>query len=598
MLSKTEFDILYQLYQNEPGTVLSQRELADKTGASLGKINACYRALYQQGFIGLEQRLTAAGLEALAPYRVENAVIMAAGLSSRFAPLSYERPKALLRVKGEVLIERQIRQLKEAGIRDITVVVGYMKEKMFYLADKLGVHIVVNEDYYRYNNTSTLMRVADRLGNTYLCSSDNYFPENVFEPYVYRQYYAAAYEPGKTDEYCMQCDKAGRIQQVTVGGEDAWYMVGQVYFTREFSQKLVEILRREYDRPETKAELWEDLYIRHIGELELYSRKYEAGKLLEFDSLDDLRKFDESYVENVDSAIFRNICSVLHCTDREIRIICPLKAGMTNISFVFSCRGKQYVYRHPGIGTDTYINRRSEAFAMEAARKLGLDHTYIYMDQEQGWKISYYIENAACLDYHNREQVDRALSMMRRLHGAGIESPFHFDLWASIEKFSQTIREQGRSSFEDYALLYEDAKALFARVGADGCQQVLCHCDCYEPNFLLSEQGEMNLIDWEYAGMADAACDLGTFLACSDYSMEEAKDIIRRYLGHEPTREELRHDLAYVSLISYYWFLWALYQESVGKNIGEYLYIWYRYTKEYGAAARKLYEEAEHEAAK
>ena len=50
---------------------------------------------------------------------------MAAGTASRFAPLSYERPKGLLEVKGEVLIERQIRQLKEAGVDDITVVVGY-----------------------------------------------------------------------------------------------------------------------------------------------------------------------------------------------------------------------------------------------------------------------------------------------------------------------------------------------------------------------------------------------------------------------------------------------------------------------------------------
>ena len=41
---------------------------------------------------------------------------MAAGLSSRFAPISYEKPKGLLKVRGEVLIERQIEQLKAAGI--------------------------------------------------------------------------------------------------------------------------------------------------------------------------------------------------------------------------------------------------------------------------------------------------------------------------------------------------------------------------------------------------------------------------------------------------------------------------------------------------
>ena len=69
-------------------------------------------------------------------YQVDNAVIMAAGLSSRFAPLSYERPKALITVKGEVLIERQIRQLREAGIREIILVAGYKKEQFCYLREK------------------------------------------------------------------------------------------------------------------------------------------------------------------------------------------------------------------------------------------------------------------------------------------------------------------------------------------------------------------------------------------------------------------------------------------------------------------------------
>lgn len=106
---------------------------------------------------------------------------MAAGLSSRFTPISYERPKGVLKVRGEVLIERQIRQLKEAGIDDITVVVGYMKEAFFYLEDLFGVKIRVNEQYAVRNNNSTLMLVREQLGNTYICSSDDYFTENVFE---------------------------------------------------------------------------------------------------------------------------------------------------------------------------------------------------------------------------------------------------------------------------------------------------------------------------------------------------------------------------------------------------------------------------------
>ena len=101
-------------------------------------------------------------------------------MSTRFAPLSYEKPKGLLKVKGEILIERQIRQLLEAEITDITIVVGYMAELFIYLKDKYGVKLVLNEDFNRYNNTSSVIRVIDGFENTFICSSDNYFSQNVF----------------------------------------------------------------------------------------------------------------------------------------------------------------------------------------------------------------------------------------------------------------------------------------------------------------------------------------------------------------------------------------------------------------------------------
>ena len=98
-------------------------------------------------------------------YNVDNAVIMAAGTASRFAPLSYERPKALIEVKGEVLIERQIRQLKEAGIDNISIVVGYMKERFYYLKEKFGVKIIENPDYLvRNNNGSLAAAICVRYG--------------------------------------------------------------------------------------------------------------------------------------------------------------------------------------------------------------------------------------------------------------------------------------------------------------------------------------------------------------------------------------------------------------------------------------------------
>lgn len=115
----------------------SQRLIASGTGLSLGSINTTLKGLVSSGFVAANQ-LTAAGTEALAPYKVDNAIIMAAGLSSRLAPISYEKPKGLLKARGEVLIERQIKQLQDAGITDITVVIGYKKEQFFYLETSLA----------------------------------------------------------------------------------------------------------------------------------------------------------------------------------------------------------------------------------------------------------------------------------------------------------------------------------------------------------------------------------------------------------------------------------------------------------------------------
>lgn len=274
--------------------------------------------------------------------RAENAVIMAAGMSSRFVPISYEMPKGLLTVRGEVLIERQIRQLLAAGIRDIVVVVGYQKEKFRYLAEKYGAELVENKNYERYNNTSTLMCVLDRLSNTYICSSDNYFVQNVFDEEVTRTYYAAVYQKGKTNEWCMNCDCDGRIRSVSIGGADAWCMMGHAYFSKGFSNKFRQILQREYQNAQTKAELWEAVCIRHLEELEMYGKMYEAKSILEFDSLEELRQFDKQYVNETGSMIMQEIAERLRCREGDIRDIMPMKDAKRG--FRFSVHENSYKY--------------------------------------------------------------------------------------------------------------------------------------------------------------------------------------------------------------------------------------------------------------
>lgn len=249
--------------------------------------------------------------------KVNNAIIMAAGTSSRFAPLSYEKPKALIEVRGEVLIERQIRQLREAGINQIIIVTGYMAEQFEYLKEKYGVILVHNPDYLIRNNNASIYVVREYLKNSYICSSDNYFLSNPFESEVNDSYYSAVYMEGRTGEWCIT-EENGVIEDVVVGGNDAWVMLGHVFWSEAFSQKFLSILESEYDMPETADKLWETIYIDHINELKMNIRKYSSDFIFEFDTLDELRLFDESYLNNTRSEILKRIAYKLDVEEKNL----------------------------------------------------------------------------------------------------------------------------------------------------------------------------------------------------------------------------------------------------------------------------------------
>ncbi len=585
-LSKKEFAVLNALTKDSSAT---QREIAAISGLSLGTVNSTRKSLTTAGLID-EVGITPAGQEALKPYRIENAVIMAAGLSSRFVPISYEKPKGLLRVRGEVLIERQIEQLMAAGITDITVVVGYKGEYFLYLEDKYGVSIAFNREYASRNNNSSLKAVANRLGNTYICSSDNYFTENPFEQYAWKAFYSAAYSEGRTNEWCIKIDARDRITSVTIGGSDAWYMVGHVYFDRAFSKTFVEILNEEYDLPETADKLWEDIYLDHIDELEMLIKRYDAGIIQEFDSLDELRAFDPLFLENLDSEVFDNIVNVLGCTKAEIHDVYPLKQGLTNLSCHFSTHDGEYVYRHPGIGTENLIDRKAEAAAQRMARELGIDDTFIHEDAERGWKISRFIPNCRQLDPHDPEQVARAMEMARTLHQIEVESDRAFDFFLEGKRYESILLEKGPIDVPGYWEMAEKARRLHEHAEADGAPKCLTHNDFFYLNFLIDESGKFYLIDWEYAGRGDYANDFGTFTVCCELSEEEARAALDAYFGRPATFEEMRHNFSFVALAGWCWYVWSLVKEAEGDFVGEWLYIYYRYAKDYMDKVLNWYE--------
>lgn len=284
-------------------------------------------------------------------YNVDNAIIMAAGVSSRFAPLSYEKPKALITVNGEVLIERQIRQLREVGINEIVVVVGYKKEQFYYLKEKFGVIIVENPEYNTRNNNASIYVAQKYIHNSYICSADNYFTQNQFTKMVEESFYSVVYSNGKTDEWCVDIDNNEYITGVKIGGENSWYMLGLVFWSESFSEKFLGILNDEYNLPQTKNLLWESIYINHIDELKMKVKKYDDNYIFEFDTLDELRKFDKSYINDTKSKILKKIAKQNNCIEKDIVDVSVIKdeKGINAIGFQYKINNEKYSYYYSDV---------------------------------------------------------------------------------------------------------------------------------------------------------------------------------------------------------------------------------------------------------
>ncbi len=597
---------------------VTQRELARRLDVSLGTAHSLLKECMEQELIRETEQdgkkkweLLEKGRKRLAPYKVDGALITAAGFGSRFVPLTFETPKGLLEVFGERMIERQIRQLHEAGVYDITIAVGYLKEKFEYLIDKYDVKLLYNPEYKNKNTLATVYHARNILKgrNMYLLSSDNWMRENMYHGYECGAWYSAAFQKGDTKEWCLTFNKKGRIQDVTVGGRDQWVMYGPVYLSREFSEQFLPVLEAYYAAPGTEQFYWEQVYMdmlsgearhrlereglaRAAGEagagpadqwdkIEMYANCQPDEQVYEFENLEELRRFDTRYQNHSDNEAMELVSKVFNVAESEIQDLKCLKSGMTNKSFLFRVGERQYICRVPGPGTELLINRRQEKQAYDAVQPLNLTERVIYMDEKTGYKIAEYYEgsrNACAADW---KDMERCMEILRRLHRSGIRVGHRFDIRERIDFYAKLCRSHGGVLFEDYDQVRAWMDWLMDTLDRMEMPECICHIDANVDNFLFLEDGEVKLLDWEYAGMCNPIMDISMCAIYSYYGEEDMERLFRLYLGREPRQDERFALYACAALGGFLWSLWAVYKKALGEEFGEYTLIMYRYAKTY-----------------
>lgn len=574
-MNNSKQDMLNNLIK-EP--FINQRILAAQTGHSLGIVNRSIKELISEGYLDEEIRPTEKAFCEAKEKAPKNAIILAAGFGMRMVPINTETPKGLLEIKGERLIERTIRQLHEVGITEIYVVVGFMKEQYEYLIDEYGVDLIVAPDYAAKNNLHSLKTATDHLSNSYIIPCDIWCEKN---PYSRNELYSWYMVSDLVDDDSTV--RVNRKQELVVQKEQAGgnAMIGICYLLEAEAETVRERLEELGRDSRYDGAFWEETLYQK-DRMIVTARVVHAADVVEINTYEQLREIDSDSSQLQTEAI-QVICQALGARPDEVTNITVLKKGMTNRSFLFSCKDKKYIMRIPGEGTDQLINRRQEAAVYQTIAGRKICDEIAYINPENGYKITEYLEGARVCAAEKEEDLQKCMKKLREFHSQKLKVDHSFELFGQLEYY-ESLWEGTPSAYQDYAKTKEHVFQLKSYIEANAGERVLTHIDAVPDNFLfVKENGkeEIRLIDWEYAGMQDPHVDIAMFCIYSLYKKEQVDHLIDLYFeGNCDDRTRIKI-YCYIAVCGLLWSNWCEYKRKLGVEFGEYSLRQYRYAKDY-----------------
>ena len=568
-MNKQEADVLNTLLL---GPFVNQRVLSEVSGHSLGVVNRSLKSLIKDGYIDDHIRPTLKAKEELRSKSPKNAIILAAGFGMRMVPINTQGSKALMEVNGETIIERLIDQLHEVGINEIYVVVGYMKEQFEYLIDQYNVKLIVNEAYAEKNNLHSLRLASQYLSNTYIIPCDIWCDRNPFNRQeLYSWYMVSDLVDNESNV------RVNRKMELVTDNQSGNQMVGIAYFVEEQS-KIIKDRLNQYDCDEKYNDsFWEETLI-DGDRMIVQAKVVHSSDVVEINTYEQLRELDEES-NHLKSDAISTIANVLNVNKKEIIDIEVLKKGMTNRSFLFTCRNQKYIMRIPGEGTDQLINREQEAEVYSVLFGKGLCDDPVYINSKNGYKITKFLEGVHVCDPNNQDELKLCMDKLREFHNYDLKVNHTFDLFRQIE-FYESLWNGNSSIYRDYKQTKENVFSLKGYIERTRTKWCLTHIDAVPDNFLFYDDG-LQLTDWEYAGMQDPHVDIAMFCIYSLYDKKQIDNLINIYFEGRCKKTDRIKIYCYISVCGLLWSNWCEYKRSLGVEFGEYALRQYRYAKEY-----------------
>ena len=242
----------------------------------------------------------------------------------------------------------------------------------------------------------------------------------------------------------------------------------------------------------------------------------------------------------------------------------PLTGGITNENFRIEVNGDVFVLRIPGADTELLgIVRATECAVSQLAGEIGIGPEVFYVIEPEGYLVTSFIEGKLPPpeELGRRENIRRVAEAIRRVHKmdpiAETFSPFR------VVKDSAEIARRFEVDFPDnFDWLIEQMNAAEAALEKSPFTPRLCHNDLLNANFL--DDGQIRILDWEYAGMGDPVFDLANFSVHHEFTDEQDRWLLESYFGEVTSANWAR--LKLLKIISdFREAMWAMVQIGISK---------------------------------
>lgn len=208
-----------------------------------------------------------------------------------------------------------------------------------------------------------------------------------------------------------------------------------------------------------------------------------------------------------------------------------LTDGITNQNYRIDAGSESFVLRIAGANTELLgIERPNEYAAHQTAAALGIAPEILYFIQPEGYIVSRFIAGrpAPPEEMAQPERLRQVAAVLQRVHAMpaipGTFSPFRV-----VEDYTQTAQRYEVTfpdNFDWLVARMRDIEAAFLRDPFTPCP---CHNDLLNANFL--DDGQLRILDWEYAGMGDRFFDLANFSVNHGFGDEQDHLLLEAYFG-------------------------------------------------------------------